>query len=205
MTIKPEGINSKESILEAAEQLIAIHGYAGLSMRELSKHSGVAKSTLYHYFQDKREIYLNVLERDFRTLAEELDQAAQSAGGDVEDRLRAVISTYLTAVLERGVIALNALRRSGNFDAEMQEFFCERRDAFLQPFRTLLEEGVEEGLLREDLDIELAILSLLGMMNSFVGQRLLFGGDHGDPFILPPLERIVEHTLTLYLQGAAKK
>ncbi len=204
MTIKPESINSKESILEAAEQLIAVHGYAGLSMRELSKHSGVAKSTLYHYFQDKREIYLNVLERDFRTLAEELDQAAQLAGGDVEDRLRAVISTYLATVLDRGVIALNALRRSGNFDAEMQEFFCERRDAFLQPFRTLLQEGMEEGLLREDLDIELAILSLLGMMNSFVGQQLLFGGDDANPLVLPPLEEIVEHTLALYLQGVAK-
>ena len=44
--------DSKETILNAAEHIIVHAGYAGLSMRELSKQSGLAKSTLYHYFDD---------------------------------------------------------------------------------------------------------------------------------------------------------
>lgn len=195
--------NSKDVILDAAEHLIAEHGYAGLSMRELSKHSGVAKSTLYHYFQDKREIYLSVLERDMTLLQRQLTEAAAAPGRSVSDRLRAIIETYVDIVSDRGIIALNALRRAGEFDGELSGFFHEHRHAFMQPFRSILQDGIDQGVFRADLDIDLSILSLVGMMNSFYAQRLLFECG-GEDIFMPPRDEIIEHTLSLYLQGIAQ-
>ena len=201
MTTESIPVNSRDVILDAAEQLVAEHGYAGLSMRELSKHSGVAKSTLYHYFQDKREIYLRVLERDLNSLVERIERAADPANGTVDERLRAVVETYLDAVVDRGIIALNALRRSGDLDKPMKGLFCEYRKTFMRPFRSVFEDGVAQGVYRQDLDVELTIMSLLGIMNSFVGHRLLsYSDDEGAP-IMPPRAEMVEHTLSLFRYG----
>ena len=57
-------VDSRQAILNAAEGILNRSGYAGLSMRELSRESGLAKSTLYHYFEDKHQIYLSVVERE---------------------------------------------------------------------------------------------------------------------------------------------
>ena len=45
-----------------AKQLFAKNGYDGVSMRILSKESGVGLSSIYHFFKDKdillKEVYL---------------------------------------------------------------------------------------------------------------------------------------------------
>ncbi|MFV0644049.1 MAG: TetR/AcrR family transcriptional regulator, partial [Sphingomonadaceae bacterium] len=76
--------DSREAILNAAEQIINYAGYAGLSMRELSTQSGLAKSTLYHYFEDKHQIYLSVLERDMARTVNDLAAAAAIDGPPME-------------------------------------------------------------------------------------------------------------------------
>ncbi|MCB9139306.1 MAG: TetR/AcrR family transcriptional regulator [Caldilineaceae bacterium] len=204
MSVQAVAQNSRESILDAAQQLIARHGYDGFSMRELSQHSGVAKSTLYHYFQDKREIYLNVLERDMRLLQEKLAAMVGTSAEPTRDRLYALIAVYNDAVQERGILALNALRSAGELDAAFSRFFRQQRDAFMQPFRTVLLDGVEQGAVRGDLDVDMAILSLIGMINGFVAQRMLVDCI-GDEAVIPARETMIEHTLALYLGGISRR
>lgn len=44
---------TKHIILDNAKQIFARDGYEGLSMRTLSKESGVGLSSIYHFFSDK--------------------------------------------------------------------------------------------------------------------------------------------------------
>ena len=52
-----------ELIRVTAKRLFAKYGYDGVSMRELSKESGVGLSSIYHFFKDKdvllKEVYLD--------------------------------------------------------------------------------------------------------------------------------------------------
>ena len=114
--------DSRQSILNAAEEILGRAGYAGLSMRELSRESGLAKSTLYHYFEDKHDIYLSVLERDMLALDESIKEAAAIDGSPV-DRMRSVIKTYFRLLDERGDIAFQAIRRAGMLDEKLIDLF----------------------------------------------------------------------------------
>jgi len=190
-------VDSKQSILDAAEDLISRYGYAGLSMRELSKHSGLAKSTLYHHFADKDQIYLSVLERDMLVFERRIMEAAAS-DSDFEGRLRAVIRTYMMLVAERGSVALNAIRRAGILDERLVELFSRHRDQLLKPFMDIFHQGIAEGRMRA-VAPELTAISLLGMMNSFAAHRLLVECNSQEVAASP--HETAEHTLALFLHG----
>jgi len=72
--------SSREKILEVAEALYARRGFAGVGMREVAESAGLGKSSLFHHFRSKVQLYLAVLERVL---------------GRLDDRLSAVLSQPL--------------------------------------------------------------------------------------------------------------
>lgn len=186
---------SRDAILQTAQRLILKHGYDGLSMRELAEESGYAKGTIYHHFRDKREIFLSALERDLVTVRDRLRDAATGDGAPVE-RLRAVIECYFEMVAEKRHVILATLREIGGLEREMRLLVQKHRASFLEPLTALLKEGSARGDFRP-MNADLVVITLIGMMNSFVTHRLLvvemgIGAE------------IVDHTLTLLLHGISR-
>jgi AcrR family transcriptional regulator len=48
---------TRTALLEAAETLIAEHGYADVSIDEICVRAGVTKGALYHHFESKRDLF----------------------------------------------------------------------------------------------------------------------------------------------------
>src|SRR5689334_16920449 len=111
--------DSKEAVLDAAQRLINQYGYAGFSMRDLAQQSGLAKATLYHHFEDKREIFLQVLQRDLAVVRDHLTAAA-STPGDFATRLRNVATAFFALTSDRGMILFSTLRQAAGMEGE----FC---------------------------------------------------------------------------------
>lgn len=189
--------DSKQTILDAAEVIIAQSGYGGLSMRELSRESGLAKSTLYHYFHDKHEIYVHVIERDMLAIHEAI-AAAANIDGDPIERLHAVIKTQFRLLNERGDIAFHALRRAGGLDDQLLEVFRQHRSQIIGPIIEVLDRGIQEGLFRP-VDTELTVMSIFGLVNGFYAQQVIFGETSLDA--ARSEDEVVNHTLSLLLDG----
>src|SRR3954471_4575684 len=51
------------ALIEAATQLFGSQGYDAVGTPEIAQHAGVSVGTFYRYFDDKREIYLEVARR----------------------------------------------------------------------------------------------------------------------------------------------
>jgi AcrR family transcriptional regulator len=54
---QPAAPDTRERILEAAGRRFAAHGRDGVSMREISRDTGLTMPTVYHYFGDKQGLY----------------------------------------------------------------------------------------------------------------------------------------------------
>lgn len=54
---------TRASVLSAAESLFAEKGFAGTSMRDLAKASGVSQPLIHHHFGSKQELYNEVKRR----------------------------------------------------------------------------------------------------------------------------------------------
>jgi len=69
MAMRPEvtpnrrGVRSRELVLDAAEHLMAEHGYGAASVAALREAAGIPMSSIYHYFGSKDGVLLAVMER----------------------------------------------------------------------------------------------------------------------------------------------
>lgn len=193
---------SKQAILDAAQELLARHGYAGLSMRELAIESGLAKATIYHYFQDKEEIFRQVLERDMRTVHEHVLAAIAQEEGCLA-KLRAFVYTMFALMYARRTIMMSVLRELGENKQLLREVMCTHRRTYLGPLMEIIQQGVNEGILRP-VNVEYTTYSLLGMINAFVAFKFyLYDPDAAvvDSGGATIGEDVAEHTFHLILEG----
>ena len=74
----PEVASSRDKILEVAEALFARRGFAGVGLREVAEAAGLGKSSLFHHFASKVQLYLAVLERVLGRIAKRLEPALRA-------------------------------------------------------------------------------------------------------------------------------
>jgi AcrR family transcriptional regulator len=93
------GARSREAVLDAAERLIAEHGYEAATVAALVKQAGIPASSIYHYFASKEGVLLAVMERGAARFFDELPIADRRVGSQ-RDHLEALVDA-VAATLER--------------------------------------------------------------------------------------------------------
>ncbi len=67
----------KEEIIEATLKLYADRGYYLTNIKEIAKEVGISAPTFYHYFQDKRELFVEAIEYVIRNYRQEAKAALE--------------------------------------------------------------------------------------------------------------------------------
>src|SRR5438876_6187385 len=75
-------------ILAHATDVFYEKGYAGASMRDLSRSSGMSLAGLYHYFESKEKLLYFIQKHTFSTIVEQL-RARLDEVDNPEQRIRA--------------------------------------------------------------------------------------------------------------------
>src|SRR6478609_7981345 len=57
---------SYQALLDAAEVLFSSHGYDAVGTPEIAEKAGVSVGTFYRYFEDKHEVYLEIMRRTMK-------------------------------------------------------------------------------------------------------------------------------------------
>jgi AcrR family transcriptional regulator len=82
-------------LIEAGADAFALSPYGDVSMEEIARRAGVTHGLLYHYFPDKRHLYIEVV----RHWAEQIAHAARAEPGLAPvDQLEAGLSGHLDFV-----------------------------------------------------------------------------------------------------------
>jgi AcrR family transcriptional regulator len=159
-------IASRDKILDAAEALFARRGYAAVGMREVAEVAGLGKSSLFHYFKSKAELYAAVVGRILDLFDRRLT-AALAAGGDPLMRFDRWVDTLIDTFAQHPSSARLLLRSlfeddelTGNSEEE------QRADRTLKQLfaavANLLREGMEEGVFRRA-SVPHTLQSLVGL------------------------------------------
>jgi AcrR family transcriptional regulator len=92
---------TRRALIEAARELFAERGYAGVGTEEIVQAAGVTRGALYHHFAGKRELFEAVYEEVEAQLAERIATGALSANADSPlDAMRAGAEMFLQACTE---------------------------------------------------------------------------------------------------------
>jgi TetR/AcrR family transcriptional regulator len=153
MSQTPLSPSSRDKILDVAEVLFARRGFEGVGMREVAEAAGLGKSSLFHHFRSKAQLYLAVLERLLARIDERL-AGPLAAPGPPRERLDRWTDALVDALSEDEPAArllLRALFEDDAFDAEAwpEGQGAERHLAsLLAGILGLLEEGMSTGAFR---------------------------------------------------------
>jgi AcrR family transcriptional regulator len=145
--------SSREKILEVAEARFAQRGFAGVGMREVALAAGLGKSSLFHHFETKAELYVAVIERVIARIESQVLPSLDRPGVALA-RIDRAVDALIDALAEHPTTARLLLRSLVEDDAfaaaeppglaEVEE----RIHALVGRITTLIAGGVAAGELR---------------------------------------------------------
>ena len=156
---RPRDPKLDAAITDATLELLADIGYAALTIEAVATRAGVGKATLYRRWPGKVQLVVDAV----RTLSEQPDP-------DTSAGVRDELVELLEAVRRKSGSSLagRIFPRLIGDSADNPEFMRRYREQVLDPrrdrFRTALLRGVEQGLVRTDVDTDHAIDLLVGPM-----------------------------------------
>jgi len=154
-----------DRLLRVAVDVFTERGYDGTSMEHLASASGLSKSSLYHHIQSKEQLLRLALERAVEPLYAVVDEPDATSGPAVE-RLSYVIRREVQVLAEQLPYVTLLLRVRGNTDTE--RWALEQRRAFDKVVAGLVQQAIDEGQLRADLDARTTARLVFGQINSLV-------------------------------------
>jgi AcrR family transcriptional regulator len=176
-----------ERILADGWELFQQKGYLGVSLDEICLRCGISKPTLYYYFKNKENLFVEILVRRLLGFRDVIEQA-----GSLEERLtRIAIAmfdsfktdySYLVRDLTHIKHAENVARIRSAFDTEL----------FI-PITRLMQSALDDGLLSGDARF-LAHL-YMGIVENYIARADDFGLDHA---------ALAEQLVAFYLKGAGR-
>lgn len=97
----PKIIKDVDKILQnCAMNLFITYGYLNVDMKMISEKSGIAVGTLYHYYENKQQIYLSVLSESWAETFDKLNEISIS-DCTTDEKLHKLIFTLYYDIKER--------------------------------------------------------------------------------------------------------
>ena len=162
-----EGANSsdkRQRILAAAEEIISQKGLADSSIAEVAQKAGVADPVIYQYFRGKQDLLFAIPCEHIRDGIKSLERQLKGISDPIS-RLRKMIWFHLNYNdSHRSYSRLLLLECRSSQDFYKSEAYKLIR-IYSGVLHGILEDGVKEGLFREDMDIRVARDVILGALD----------------------------------------
>ncbi len=84
-----------ERVLDIAERLLMVKGYAATSLRDIAEAAGIRQASLYYHFPEgKEQLYVAVVERVFNRHRLGMEQAVADAPSHLYGQLQAIADWF---------------------------------------------------------------------------------------------------------------
>jgi len=161
----------RHEIFHQVVKIFLKKGFQETSMREIAEAAGLGKSTLYDYFKTKDEILVYFFEDQLNDITEEAQKIAlQNLTAD--KRLQRIMETYVENLQANKNLFLKLSIESQRLKVESQKLIQEKRHAYQDMIRALIDEGIREGVFRKVNSLLAARLLISTMTPVIYGTRL---------------------------------
>jgi AcrR family transcriptional regulator len=193
----------RQQLLAAARGLFAQQGYDGVSIRQVADAAAVNPAMIHYYFGSKQGLYEAMLTDTFTPLIERLS-AVLTASADDADALANFFQLYMHTLGANPWMPPLILREVVAEGGRLRGWFIQQFAAKGGGMLTrLIEREQAAGRIRADADPSLTALSMVSLaVFPFVAMpvtREVFGMRVKTDY----LDRLVEHTRRVFLQGVA--
>ncbi len=152
----------REAVLRTAARLFNAKGYHATSLDEVAVALNVTKPTIYHYFANKDEILFECTRRGLDAIVAAA-RAATAQGGTAADRLRVLLMTYASCMLD-DYCMLVARTQDNQLSPDSRAQFRALKREIDGHLRQVIADGVADGSLAVA-DVRIAAFAMASALN----------------------------------------
>jgi TetR/AcrR family transcriptional regulator, cholesterol catabolism regulator len=179
-------------VMDAAAKVFARRGYHGASTQDIADVLGIRQASLYYYFDSKEAaleaVCANGVE-DYAVRAHSVFRSSKSSS----EKVAQLVFHHLAPMAERLDYTVVFLRERRFLPATARKRIRTIEVRYERIIQRIIEQGIDAGEFRADLDTRMAALALLGLGNS---AALWFGREPG-----VTLERITQSYVDLLVRA----
>lgn len=163
---------TRQRILMTAYKEFAARGYDGARVDAIVARCKVSKNLLYHYFEGKEALFIEVMEYAYGAMRERQNELALGGDDPVEDMRTLVIQTvkyftdhpeFLQLLSNENLHKARHIKKSG----KIKEMFNPLRTAL----DDILQKGITKGVFRKDADWIDLYVSISGLGSYAITNR----------------------------------
>ncbi len=163
-------IDTRDALLEAGSVVFARQGYSASRLRDIAMESGVSDGSIYFHFGNKADIALAILESQQARMTEMLATVEASNERGLDKVL--ALTRKMAELIASDTVVQAGIQLAGDTSLELAKAVSKPYFEWIQIVRTLIEDGIEDGSIRPDVDVD-ASAELINVV--FVGAQVLSG------------------------------
>lgn len=195
-----KGERTQQKILDVGQALFARKGYESTSLRDIAERVGIREPGLYRHFDSKEAIYIAVLERGLRPLADTMTALlAETPNAKAFSELPGIMVELLSKHADMAVLFQQTLlnRQTSVATQLMDDWLAQLLNLGK---RVVAAAGFELG---DDDDVALRMINMFNMCTGyFAAERLLkqlSGGDVLKPELVKRQQQLVNDIQKLWM------
>lgn len=164
----------QDRVIVQASRRFFSEGFSAVTMDDMARELGMSKKTLYQVFPSKDELLRAVMEKFVAEVEAETDRILEDPGRNCLSKLSGLLRFIAVQMLRiRQPFLVDLQRSAHSVWTELEEW---RRKRVLSKFARVIEQGMAEGVFRDDLNRDLLlrmyVLLIQGIMNPDVLSQL---------------------------------
>jgi AcrR family transcriptional regulator len=145
----------RDELLAIAARLFAEKGFKNTTVRDIADAAGILSGSLYHHFDSKESMVDEILSTFQAELFGQYDEILGSDADPLAKLERAVLVSFDAIDKHRDEVAIYQNDAAYLLTFERFGYLGDRNQQSREVWLTLLRNGIDAGVLRDDLDLEL--------------------------------------------------
>ncbi len=187
----------QEEILKAALGLLAHGGSHALTTRNLARALNISEPALYRHFESKKDLLRSLYGFVWHKMEKRLLPLVEEGTSPLQ-KLETILHSFFDYLTENKGVNLVLLSEAIHHnDPDLKMAMLTLISNFQELIKKVLHQGVQGGILKEEMDLNIASRTILGLFQATVTLSLLTE----EPW---EASRVIEPFLKVFLEGAKR-
>ena len=158
----------QKQIVSAARRLIVKYGSEHVTVRRMAKEIGVSEGAIYRHFKSKNDVLSFLIDDIEEALIGDIEKNYTSKLNSLE-ALQNIISDHMSSIEQRKGVSFQVIAEIISLgDKKLNKKISGVIDRYINRIKDILADGVKEGVVRPDADLDSAAILFFGMTQGLV-------------------------------------
>lgn len=162
----------QDRIINACLKEFTLNGYEKASTNKIVKEANISKGLLFHYFSNKKQLYLFLFNYATNRFIEEFIQMIDFNEKDIILRIKQIVNIKIM-LLKKNPLLFSFLERSLFENAEVIQLSIKTKKQELEKLTYDIFKDIAESKFKEDIDINYALKIIAWTVNGYTNDLLL--------------------------------